>query len=477
MKTNLTMSIATHEMRVLWRDKTFILLSVILLLLSSYTIFSSVSLQTDDAHAHAELTDTVRKMMVGQKPISPHMAGHYGHVVFKPANFLQAIDPGVNVFAGTTVRLEAHRQNEAVFAQAAGNSSLVRFGEFSFSLLLQVVIPLLIIFSCYRAVIADRQSGTLKLLISQGISMRRLVGAKILAYWGMYLFFLIVSLLLYGILFYLQAANGLGQGSWGRLLLILMLYGLYYFLLISVTVYCSAHASKASALLTGLLSAWFICTVIIPKWAANAGAQASTLPTRFEVNAAVKKMKEGGINGHDKKNPKTLAFIDSVLKANGADSVSQLPFKIGGLLMQADEDFNNAVYDKSLSKISNTVRAQNQVGAWSSFLNPFMSIRNLSMALSGTDTEHHFHFTKSVEDYRRRLITKLNSEDALRGSANKEGGKLTRSFWEQMADFRYPAPTLQWSIGNHLTELLALGLWVLGMSAIILFTTNKIKLT
>lgn len=447
------------------------------MVLAGYTIFSSTTGYITAHDDHMQLSDTIRYLQINQKPTSAHMAGHYGYIVFKPATFLQAIDPGVNPFTGTTVRLEAHRQNEAVFSSASGQSSLVRFGAFSFSLLLQVVFPLLIIFTCYRSIINDRQNGTLKLLISQGATMRKLVLGKTMAYTFSYCTFLLLAAIIYAIVFSGHTHKADAGGVVLRIMVLLGLYGLYYLLLIALTVYLSGRTKTAPGLLVGLLAVWFVFTIIIPKSAVNIGVQRSPLPTRFEMNNGIAEIKKGGIDGHNSRNERTKKFTDSVLKAYGVDSANQLPVKMGGLLMQADEDFNNEVYDKALLGISGIIAEQNKIGSLSAFIDPFMAIKNLSMAIAGTDMYHHFDFTRDAEAYRRDLIRKLNEQDADRTSVFKdEKGKMKKEFWEQIKDYKYTSPSLEWSLQNCMPELLALALWLMTSLLVIYFTANKISI-
>lgn len=467
-------SIVAHEMKLLWRDRTFQVLSVLLLLLTLYTVFNSTEHFQHARDNQEQLADTARHMLVNQKPTSAHMAGHYGHVVFKPATYLQAVDPGVNLFTGTTIRMEAHLQHEAVFSAASGQSSLVRFGTFSFSLLLQVVFPLLILFTCYRSIITDRKNGTLKLLLCQGISMRQLIAGRVSAYTIVYWGFLFSTALLYAILFYLQGGEG-GMDVL-RLFSLFLLYGMYYLLLITFAVYFSARAIDPSGLLAALLAVWFVFTIIVPKSAANAGDHLAPLPTRMDLANAISEKKKLGLNGHDKKNPFTQRFIDSVLKAYKVDSAAQLPVKIGGLLMQADEDFNNWLYDEALGSVNRIIEKQNKIGSVAAFVDPFMAVKNLSMALAGTDMHHHFHFATDAEQYRRRMISTLNEQDAARLSQFKdEKGKLTKSFWDQLNDYKYSQPGPGWSLQHYRIELVALLCWVALAFFLVFFTSHKIK--
>lgn len=470
-------TLAAHEIRDLWRRQAFQLLGIFVILLSGYAIFSSAARYKEAYQQHRSLSDTARHLLVHQKPVSAHMAGHYGHIIFKPATFLQAIDPGVNSFTGTTVRLEAHRQNEAVFTPASGQSSLIRFGEFSFVMLLQVIFPLLILFSCYRSIIDDRQNGTLKLLISQGVSMRQLIAAKVFAYTAIYWVFLLLAAVSYAAVFFAnhQAADEVSVVP--RVLLLVLLYGIYYSVIIAISVYLSARASSPSGLLVGLLAAWFVLTIIVPKATASIGAQRTPLPTRLAFNEAIMEEKRNGIDGHNSHNERTMRFKDSVLRAYGVDSASQLPVKMGGLLMQADEDFNNQVYDRAIGKIGKTIASQNQVASLSGFIDPFMAVKSLSMAIAGTDMYHHYNFTGYVENYRRELIRDLNKLDAAKVSDFKDSkGKLTQQYWEQVKDSHYHAPALRWSFSHYSAELIALLIWIAGSYMLIWLTSNKIRI-
>lgn len=470
-------TLVRQELRSLWRGRTFQLLMLVTILLTAYAVGTGTLHNQRAVHDREHLADTTRHLLENQKPTSAHMAGHYGHIVFKPATFLREMDPGVDAFVGTTVKLEAHRQQEAVFAEASGRSSLIRFGQFSYALLLQVVIPLLILFTGYRAIQVDRASGTLKLLLCQGITLRQLILARITAQTIIYLAFLLAGVLAYSIVYYFrQPVDAQTDGL--RLLLFWSVYALYYLLLIALTIYLSARTTSASGLLAGLLSVWFVCTVIVPKSAASIGDHLHPLPTHQSFWAGIQERKQQGINGHDRDNPYTKRFVDSILVAHGVRDEKELPFRLYGVLMQADEAFNNRLYDEAMGRIDSTIARQDRVGTWLSLVDPFLAVRNLSMAAAGTDMHHHFHFMQEAEGYRRQLVGRLNEQDVLRESVYKnDEGKLDASFWEQVEDFHYRSPAAGWALGHRQIELVALLLWVAVMFLIIYSTSNRIKVS
>lgn len=470
-------TLVRQEWRSLWRGRTFQLLMLVTGLLTVYAIGTGTLHSQQAAHDHEHLADTARHLLENQKSASAHMAGHYGHVVFKPATFLREMDPGVDAFVGTTVKLEAHRQQQAVFAEASGRSTLIRFGQFSYALILQVVVPLLILFTGYRAVQADRANGTLKLLLCQGITMRRIILARITAQAAIYWALLSMGIFAYGIIQYFGHPDGETTDG-ARLLLFWSVYLLYYLLLAALTVYLSARTASASGLLASLLSIWFVCTVIVPKSSASIGDHLYPLPTHETFWAGIEERKQQGINGHDRSNPYTKKFVDSILNAHGARDENELPFRLYGVLMQADEAFNNQLYDEAMGSVDSIIARQDRVGTWLSLVNPFLAVRNLSMVAAGTDMHHHFHFMREAENYRRELVSLLNEQDMLRESQYKDGqGKLKSSFWRQVETYRYRAPEVGWALSYRRIELASLLLWVTILLLTIYFTSERIKVS
>ncbi|MEJ7658785.1 MAG: ABC transporter permease subunit [Hymenobacter sp.] len=106
----------------------------------------------------------------GQGEKHPHIATPLRHVRVQAQTGLSFFDYGLDAYTGTSVYLEAHYQHEFMFRPAQDYSALIRFGELSGALVLQVLLPLLVIFLCFGAITRERESGTLRLVLSQGVS-------------------------------------------------------------------------------------------------------------------------------------------------------------------------------------------------------------------------------------------------------------------------------------------------------------------
>ncbi|PPJ67989.1 ABC transporter permease, partial [Staphylococcus aureus] len=94
--------------------------------------------------------------------------------------------------------LEGHRQNSANFGDVRQSSLLLRFGQLTPAFVLQVLAPLLLIFVGHSGVVRERESGTLRVLLAQGVSGRQLVIGKLLALTGFAGLIILLALLALG---------------------------------------------------------------------------------------------------------------------------------------------------------------------------------------------------------------------------------------------------------------------------------------
>lgn len=463
--------IIKNEWRQLLRSKVAVWLLGILLLLSVFTIWQATAkIKAAGEHRLAAIQH-MRDKFTGQGAVNPHSAAHYGHFVYKPLNVLSVLDEGVNPFTGISLRLEAHQQNEAMFSPAQNSSSLVRFGHLRLSLMLQILLPLFLLFVCYNAVTKERENGTLLLNSAQGITLRQLVWGKTLAYSMVWWTVLIINVAALWIATSVIAESNTA----GRVAGLLLLYGSYYFVITGLAVYVSAQSKTSGNALLVLLSGWLLCTVLLPKATANLGENLSPLISKLEMEKRISDDNKKGINGHDPRNERTKRFKDSVLKKYDVDTTSKLPVNVDGLTMQADEEYHNQVYDKHFGSVQQTIKKQSRATALSSFINPFAAVRNLSMSLAGTDAFTHFDFTTKAEQYRRKIIKAMNDEMAYGGSKTGDWKwAVKQDYWQKVPDFNYVQPQLKGSLQNNYSEITAMLFWLLVTLLLLYFTTNRI---
>lgn len=182
------MSIATRiardEWRCLLRDRAAVASLLLLVVLTLVAVLNAREHQRSVAAERAHYQAEANQAFEAQPDRHPHRMVHFGHFLFRPLNPLAAFDPGIDSYTGNTMFLEGHRQNSANFGDVRQHSLLLRFGQLTPAFVLQVLTPLLLVFFGHAGVARERESGTLRVLLAQGVRSRELVLGKWLALAG-----------------------------------------------------------------------------------------------------------------------------------------------------------------------------------------------------------------------------------------------------------------------------------------------------
>lgn len=469
-----------HTLKTALRQQYIQVLGGILLLLFVLVAINGVVAHKASQDSFERARQLVRSAWLNQGPQNPHSSAHYGHYIFQPVTAMHFLDNGIRPFAGSILRLEAHAQNEAAFSPAQDKTELSRFGEMSFAWLLQVLMPLFIILICFNAINADRESQNLKLLLAQGVSNRQYIWGKVTA-----LYSIVSTLAVTGLLVQLAAyavfTKG-GQGVAGPVVLVWMLvYAGYLFIVTTLSVLVSGWVRQARASLLLQLSAWVFLMLLAPRITAGAGAALYPLEHKAVFSKALREDREKGIDGHNPQDERIKKFMDSVVAhykidtATVKDVNAALPVNVDGLVMQADEEYANLVYDKHFNRVRATIGWQNSISRYASFLNPFFAVRNSSMNLCQSSFQHHLNLLSEAEQYRRYLIKTLNDKMAYGGSKTGDWDwKVDASYWQTVKDFSYPVVSLAQSLQQSSVELLALLFWMVLVIVAVIISAKKL---
>ena len=451
-------SIAHKEFLSTLRDRRFAMLSllVVALLLAATLVGRRgyAALQAERAVAQ----DTVNEQFHHQPGRHPHRVAHYGTFAFRPRAALSFLDNGLDSFTGAVVYLEAHQQNSVNFSPAQQAGSLIRFGELTVAFVLQTLVPLLLIFLCFGAFTEEREAGTLRLLLSQGITLRQVAWGKIAGYSRAAALVVAPALGLAGALLLSGEATASSPDRWARLALFGLGYAVYFFVVIVGAVVVSARQAQSRAALVTLLGCWMLGCLILPKATANLGAGLFPAITKAQLDAAVHEEAQHGINGHDPQDQRAATLKAGLLKKYGVATEKELPVSVAGVVMAEGEAYSSRVYQQHFADLTRTYERQNALSTWASLLNPYQAIRSLSMGVAGSDFAHYVHFQQAAEAYRYGLVQRLNGLQASMGHGDKER-RLGANTWRELPVFTYQAPSLGWVLPRLLLPVAALLLW------------------
>jgi ABC-2 type transport system permease protein len=451
-----------NEWKGFLRNKLFLFfISFFVILLFIVTFFGIVQnnkqiKSQNDAHSH------IRAQWDEMNPSNPHSAAHFGTYAFKPNSILNSLDEGVNAVTGLVLRLEGHKQNEVAFSEASQSLTVSKFGKFKVSLLFQFIIPLFLIFLAFNIYTSEISSGRLKLLLVQGNSLRKIVFAKVFS-----LLSLATILLLFTIIAQcLFNFSNIELDQVIRLNVFFWSYFIYYFIIISFTVLLSLILKKSTSALSLTIITWLLWTIFLPKTIGNFTESLTPLSTRIELTEKMKEDRSKGIDGHNPFDDRKKELEEEVLARYDVDSISDLPINFAGILMQADEEYGNKVWDKHYGDLYENLETQKRNYQFSGFINPFASLQSLSMASAGTDLFHHLDFLNAAELYRRYFIKTLNDEYAFGGSRTGERGwKASNEFFRSIKDFSYKEANFLSILSKYLIDIFCLLFW--GMSLVV----------
>lgn len=468
--------IAQKEIKVALREKLVVSLGAVTLLLLGVALYAGYVSYRQQQEIITETQAEKRKEWLNQGDKHPHIAAHYGTFVFKSKTVLSLFDFGLDAYTGTSVYLEAHYQHGFMFRPAQDHTSMIRFGELSAALVLQVLVPLLIIFLAFGAFTRERESGTLKLLMSQGISFRILTWGKIVAY-GI---ILAVVLLPFVAGIFILSVSGIRQEVIPdvafRALLLVLIYSVYLWLFISFSVWISLRSATGRNALLTLLACWMFFAVLMPKTVANLSESFYSLPSMREFRARIQEDKRNGLDGKTPRSVRMARLEKAYLEKYRVDSVQQLPFNFEGVSMQAGEEHGNKVYDHHLGKLRETFHRQNRLSSIASLFNPYLAVQHLSMALSGTDMHTFIHFEEEVEGYRRELVRKMNNDMAENSRYGEfYGYKAQSDLWQEIDDFTYQTPTAPVLLQLYHLEILSLLFWMMSVFVLLNYSNRKMK--
>lgn len=449
-------TIARKELTELSRDGRFRLLSAVILLLAVASTAAGWLQFTAVSRQHAEAQRETRSQWLNQQEKNPHSAAHYGVYAFKPASHLSIVDTGLDPYLGVAVWLEAHRQSEMQFRPAQDRTAIQRFGELNGAEVLLVLVPLFILLVTASAFAGEREQGTLRQLLSLGVSPRVLVAGKALGTLAAVGLVIVPVAGLAGITMAWASAGSYLAGDASRTLALGATCLIYFLVVTGIGLAVSAWAPSSRVALITLVGFWFATSLVAPRVAADLAASRHPTPNAAEFQRALNR----DLDDPDEARQRLARLREETLRRYNVSTLDALPVAFSGLSLQSGEDHGNEVFDRHFGRLHDQFSAQARIIQWAGLASPMLAARSLSMALAGTDFEQHRHFARAAEEYRRAIQRTLNDDIAthqVAGQPYLAGAEL----WSRVPDFTYEAPSTGWVLGRQATALAVLAGWAL----------------
>ena len=468
----LAWAVAREEWRLMARSRVAVAGLGLLLLLAMVAAVAAWQQRASAAEQRAHHQQQMHDEFAAQPDRHPHRMVHYGHFVFRPLSPLAAFDSGTDAYTGHTLFLEGHRQNSANFSEVRQSSLLLRFGQLLPAFVLQVLAPLLLVFIGHGVLAREREAGTLRVLLAQGLAPGTLVAGKLLALGGVAVLMLLPALLALAAMVLFSGAPAALAGA------LASAYAAWLLLWVLGVGAVSALCRRSRDALLVLLAAWALSVVVLPRLAAEWASASRPLPTRVESDILLQRELAQLGNSHNAADGRFAAFRQATLARYGVQRVEDLPVNYKGLVAMEGERQTSELFVRQAAASFAQQHAQRAaVQRWAP-ASPVLALRAVSMALAGTDLPAYQGFMEQAEQHRYTMVQALNRLQAeqmtLQTDRSSRDDRISRTHWQAIAPFVHrPEPPAQ-LLQRAAPAAAVLGAWLVAMAVLLWLATRRL---
>lgn len=477
--------IARHEMRLAWRSGAApVIAAVIAALLVTAT---AIGLRRHETAAAQRMRyqEVVASQFRDQPDRHPHRVAHYGFLVFRPPAPLGFLDTGLEDHAGSTLFLEAHRQNGTMFSDAAQSDGLRRMADLTPALVVQVIVPLLVFGIGGVSVARERDAGTLTWLLCQGASWADVLWGKVLGTIAVVATVLVPGVVVVSLWLGLVSGTRLDGDTALRFVALALATVGYLIGCAAIAVVVSARQPTSRSALVLLLALWVLLWIVVPRVAPMVAATLHPLPSRAAFEAEVERQIRALGDSHDPDDPKFVALRRDTLTRYGVSRVEDLPINYNGLVTLEGERMSSRAHATHQQTLRARFAQQMRLVDAAAAISPLIAMRGASMSAAGADLPHLLAFEDDAEAYRYDLVQRLNqlhatevthARDRYAGSGERDvpsRQRIDRSHWAEMPLFSPTSRPLPWAIGERPAPWLLIGAWTILPLAILVGVARR----
>jgi ABC-2 type transport system permease protein len=298
--------ILQHEWRSLLADRTLWIVTPLFALLIGYGIYNGstwvhfqrttlAAARAEEGTRFARAQEEIAALEQGGKPASaftnPRLpavaAGRSGtRYALLPPGPLASLSVGQSDLYPYYFKVSSQSKQTFAYNDEVENPTNLLAGRFDLAFVILYLYPLLILALCYNLLSAEREQGTLQMILSQPVSLRQFVLGKI-GLRALVVLFLTLGFSIAG--FLLGEVEILAEGGWIRMLLwvgIVGGYGAFWFAL-AIVVNAIGRSSATNA--TALAALWLLFVLLIPSTLSVGVSALYPVPSRVEMVQATRR--------------------------------------------------------------------------------------------------------------------------------------------------------------------------------------------
>ena len=158
---------------------------------------------------------------------------------------------------------------------------------------------------------------------------------------------------------------------------------------------------------------------------------------------------------------------------------AELPVSITALMLASSEEEDTKQQRAQFARLQDKFAAQERLYQAAGFFSPAIAIQSISAGLAGSDLAHYRHFAEAAEEYRYRVVQKMNDDlihhpytDAKSGTAAYRARE--KALYESVGPFEYVQPGWTWAARHFAIAAQALALWCLALPGLIWLSLRRL---
>jgi ABC-2 type transport system permease protein len=415
----------TYELKLLWRSRWIQLLGVLLLVLIGFAVYNGQvktnqwensiqtakqTLKASDA-AMVKVLDSVEQglevsLAPWLVPTSPMAVGNvHPRVVAKDAQPLSYIATGQSDLFTPYVSPKATGDDFAIEFTEMTSPVQLLFGNFDLAFVIIYLLPLLIIAFSYHVLSAEKERGSLRILMAQPISIRQWVFQKLT------LRFLVLSVLV--VVAFVVVALGFGLDVWANapsfliLIALVLTYMLFWFALVFLVNLWVGQSARNAISLLGL---WIFFVLLVPSILNQMGSVLYPMPSRTQMIGQMRSLKAEATEKQDE-------ILDNFLRDHPEYAVNDSTQKRNFYHRYvASQQLIRSELEPVVNRYTEQLQKQQDLLGNFKWLSPAIVVQQALNRLAGNSTADFLNYKSQVmgfsETWRNHLMPFLyNNQD------------------------------------------------------------------
>ncbi|MCC5914599.1 MAG: ABC transporter permease subunit [Balneolaceae bacterium] len=278
------------------------------------------------------------------------------------------------------------------------NPSTDLLGSFDFAFVLVFLIPLVVIAFSYNILSEERENGTLQMVMSQPVSLMRVLVLKLL-----FRFLILFAALLVILLLSMLLAGVSVTGNIAGIAILSVFTSLYLLFWFGVSLLVNLFGKSSSFNITALLGVWVFFVLVIPTLLHVMVENAYEVPPRSEALVEMRNAEEEAMS-LDRDEILDRYFMDHpefIEAAEGSSADEQWRelyefYKWFYVVRQNIAEAVSPIVDDYYGRLAEQQEFAGRISAFS----PAVVLKEAMNSLAGTSPAHYNHFHASTEQFR-----------------------------------------------------------------------------